>query len=70
MEKNTKEIKLIQVPDTTVIDGVEYYNMGTDMASADPFVYGRAVKNGDIKKMKEMESQKGYYALLPNGEYM
>ncbi len=40
------------------------------MASADPSAYGRAVKKGDIKKIKEMESEKGYYVLLPNGEYM
>ncbi len=70
MKINTKKIKLIEVPDTTVIDGVEYFNIGTDMASADPSAYGRAVKKGDIKKIKEMESEKGYYVLLPNGEYM
>ncbi len=40
------------------------------MASDDPMAYGRLIKAGKYEEAAAMEKQKGYWILLPNGEYL
>ena len=65
-----KKFKLEEVPEEEVIDGETVYNTGADMASADPFVYGRLIKAGKLKEAEKMMNEKGYYVLLDDGTYM
>jgi len=63
-------MKAEEIPEEEVIDGKVVYNLGSNMADADPFKYGRLVKAGKLKEAEEMLNAKGYHILLDNGEYM
>ena len=63
-------MKLIKIPDEELIDGKVVYNTGSNMADADPFVYGRLLKAGKIEEAAAMLDEQGFYVLLDNGEYM
>jgi len=67
----TPKVKeIIEVPAKEVVDGKVVYNAGADMASANPFVYGRLVRAGKWKEAEKMTQEKGYRVLLENGEYL
>lgn len=61
---------IVEVPVTEVVDGEVVYNMGADMASADPFRYGRLVRAGKLKEAEKMEQERGHKVLLENGEFL
>ncbi len=63
-------MKLEEIPEEEIKDGEIVYNLGFNMADADPFKYGRLIKAGKLKEAKEMLDEKGYHVLLDNGEYM
>lgn len=62
-----KKFKLIKIPEEEIVNGETVYNTGADMASADPFVYGRLLKAGKIKEATKMLNEKGYHVLLEDG---
>lgn len=64
------EYELIEVPEEEVINGKVVLNTGSNMADADNFAYGRAVKAGHKRKAKQMREERGYYVLLEDGTFM
>lgn len=65
-----KIVKLEEIPEQEIVDGEVVYNLGTSMADADPFVYGRLLKAGKHKEAEKMLNEKGYRVLSEDGTYM
>ena len=63
-------MKLEEIPEEEIIDGEVVYNLGSNMADADPIKYGRLLKAGKLKEAEEMLNTKGFHVLLDDGEYM
>ncbi len=63
-------MKFTEVPDEEAIDGKLVYNTGSNMADADPFVYGRLLKAGKTEEAKAMLNEKGFNILGDDGEYL
>ena len=65
-----KIIRLIEIPEEEIVDGETVYNIGSNMADADPSVYGRLMRDGKIEEAKKMLNEKGYHVLLDDGTFM
>ncbi|MCF6172076.1 MAG: hypothetical protein L3J66_13980 [Bacteroidales bacterium] len=65
-----KKIKLVEIPEEETIDGKTVYNTGASMADADPFVYGRLIRDGKFEEAKKMLNEKGYHVQLEDGSFM
>lgn len=49
----------IDIPVVEIVDGEVTYNMGADMASADPIRYSRLIRQGKEKEAEQMWNQTG-----------
>ncbi len=59
--KKKHDYKMIPIPPKSVnADGEIQYNLGADMASADPFVYGRLIREGKFEEAEAMTREQGY----------
>ena len=69
-----ENIRIVEVPVTTVKGKGKNkeitYNVGADMASADPIRYSRLIKAGKIKEAKAMVEDKGFNVIDEDGEYL
>lgn len=65
-----KKYRMIEIPEEEVINGEVVYNLGSNMADADPFLYNRLLKAGKLKAARKMLNEKGYWALKEDGTYM
>jgi len=67
MKKKYKKTPVLPV---TIENGEKVFHLGADMASADPFAYGRLIREGKFEEAQAMEDEIGFRIMKDDGTFV